>query len=134
MSLPDRVRRTIRKYALLRAGDRVLVALSGGPDSVALLHLLLDLQRDGDLVVAAVAHFHHQLRGADADDDEAFCGDLAATLGLPIDVGRQDVRQAAREAGRSIEDMARELRYRFLDSAAERAGADVIANRHTADR
>jgi len=133
MSLPDRVRRTIRKHALLRAGDRVLVALSGGPDSVALLHLLLDLQRDGDLVVAAVAHFHHQLRGVDADEDEGFSSDLAARLGLPFEVGRQDVRQAAREAGRSIEDMARELRYRFLHSAAERVRADVIAIGHTVD-
>ena len=77
------------------AGDHVLVALSGGPDSVALLHLLLDLQRAGDLSVVGVAHFHHQLRGADADGDEAFCRELAKTLGLPIEAGREDVRQAA---------------------------------------
>src|SRR5262245_38907056 len=69
-AITDRVRDTIRKHRLIRAGERVLVALSGGPDSVALLHLLLDLQRDGDVIVAGVAHFHHQLRGADADGDE----------------------------------------------------------------
>ena len=66
----------------------------------------------GDLIVAGVAHFHHQLRGVDADDDEAFCRNLAVTLGLPIEVGRADVPRAAQQAGRSIEDMARELRYR----------------------
>ncbi len=117
----------------MRAGDRVLVALSGGPDSVALLHLLLDLQREGDVSVAAVAHFHHQLRGPDADGDEAFCRELAVTLGLPIEVGRENVREAARNAGRSIEDMARELRYRFLESTADRARADVIAVGQTLD-
>jgi tRNA(Ile)-lysidine synthase len=133
MTLVERVRRTIRKHRLMRAGERVLVALSGGPDSVALLHLLLDLQRDGDLIVAGVAHFHHQLRGADADADEIFCRELAATLGVPIEVGREDVRQAAREAGRSIEDMARQLRYGFLHAAADRVKADVIAVGHTLD-
>ena len=129
----DRVRRTIQKHALMRAGDRVLVALSGGPDSVALLHLLLDLQHGGDLIVCGVAHFHHQLRGADADGDEAFCRELATTFGLSIEVGRADVRQAAREAGRSVEDMARQLRYAFLDSAADRLSADVIAVGHSLD-
>ena len=132
-AITDRVRRTIQKHALLRAGERVLVAVSGGPDSVALLHLLLDLQREGDLIVCGVAHFHHQLRGADADGDEAFCHELAATLGLTIEVGRADVRQAARDAGRSIEDMARELRYRFLEAAADRVGGDVVAVGHTRD-
>jgi tRNA(Ile)-lysidine synthase len=113
-------------------GGRVIVALSGGPDSVALLHLLRALERDGDLVVAGVAHFNHQLREA-ADEDERFCRDLAAALGLPIEVGRGDVRAAAREQRRSIEDAARRLRYRFLDAAAVRLDADVVAVGHTRD-
>ena len=133
MPLAERIRRTIREHALMRAGDRVLVALSGGPDSVALLDLLIDLQHGGDLTVAAVAHFHHQLRGADADLDEAFCRELAAARGLPIEVGSEDVRRAARDQGRSIEDMARELRYQFLHAAADRSRADVIAVGHTLD-
>ena len=117
----------------MRAGERVLVALSGGPDSVALLHLLLDLQRGRDVIVAGLAHFHHQLRGEEADGDEAFCRELAATVAVPIEVGREDVRHAARSAGRSVEDMARQLRYRFLHAAADRVGADVIAVGHTLD-
>jgi tRNA(Ile)-lysidine synthase len=133
MPLFERVRRTIRNHAMARKGARVLVALSGGPDSVALTHLLLELQTDGDLAVAGLAHFHHQLRGADADEDEAFCRGMSAALGLPIDVGRADVRGVARASGRSIEDTARELRYRFLEAAADRLGADAVATGHTLD-
>jgi tRNA(Ile)-lysidine synthase len=131
--LLERVRQTIRKHALACAETRVLVAISGGPDSVALAHLLLALQETGDLLVAGFAHFNHQLRGADADADEAFCRTLAAALGVPIEVGRDDVAAAASATGRSTEDMARELRYTFLEEAADRKGANAIAIGHSLD-
>src|SRR6266542_3375852 len=133
MPLLDRMRRTIERHSLVAPGGRVLVALSGGPDSVALVHLLLDLQSSGDLVVAGVAHFNHRLRGEDADGDERFCRELAASLALPIDVGSADVRAAARGTGRSLEDAARTLRYKFLDEAAERLNAAAIAVGHSLD-
>ena len=129
--LLERVRQTIRKHALACAETRVLVAISGGPDSVALAHLLLALQKSGDLLVAGLAHFNHQLRGADADADEAFCRTLAVALGVPIEVGRDDVAAAASASGRSTEDMARELRYTFLEEAADRRKADAIAIGHS---
>jgi tRNA(Ile)-lysidine synthase len=133
MSLPERVRRTIHKHTLVGANARVLVALSGGPDSVALLHLLLELQQAGELTVAGLAHFNHQLRGVDADEDESFCRTMAESLGLPLDVARADVRTVARETRRSVEDVARELRYAFFDEAAARAGADAVAVGHSRD-
>ena len=133
LNLSQRVARTIRRHALLARGGRALVALSGGPDSVALAHLLLELQAAGELTVAGFAHVNHQLRGADADEDEAFCREMAAALGLPIEVARVDVRAAAREAGRSIEDMARELRYAFFEQAIDRLAADAIAVGHSLD-
>jgi tRNA(Ile)-lysidine synthase len=133
MTVADRVRRTVRTHGLLAPGGRVVVALSGGADSVALLHLLRDLEAGGDLALAGAAHFNHQLRGADADADERFCQDLAAALHIPIEIGRSNVRRLAREHRRSVEDMARELRYAFLEEAADRLRADAIAVAHTVD-
>ena len=91
---------------MLLSGKRVLVALSGGPDSVALLHVLQTLERRGHLAVAGVAHFNHQLRGVEAEADERFCLDLAAMLRLPIEVGRCDVRALAEHDRRSLEELA----------------------------
>lgn len=133
MALTERVRLTIRRHALLARGGRVLIALSGGPDSVALVHLLLDLQDEGGLAVAGLVHFNHQLRGAEADADEAFCREMATALDLPMDVGRADVRAVARGAGRSIEDVARECRYACFEQAADRLKADAIAVGHSLD-
>jgi tRNA(Ile)-lysidine synthase len=129
----DLLRRTIERHALVAPGGRVLVALSGGPDSVALLHLMLALQEAGDLRVAGVAHFNHQLRGDDADRDESFCRELAASLAVPIEVAAANVREAARATRCSLEDAARTLRYAFLEAAADRLNADVIAVGHSLD-
>jgi tRNA(Ile)-lysidine synthase len=127
------VLRTVRYHGLFARGARVVVALSGGPDSVALVHLLRELERGGELTVAGTAHLNHQLRGEAADEDEQFCRDMSAALGLPVEVERMDVRALAREQGRSIEDAARLARYAFLERAAERLRADVIAVGHSRD-
>jgi tRNA(Ile)-lysidine synthase len=131
MSLTQRVLLTIGRHALLRDGARVLVALSGGADSVAMLLLLRDLEQDGVLAVAGAAHLNHQLRGGDADADEAFCAALAAGMGVPFLAGRADVLARARAGKRSIEDAARSARYEFLERAAGELSADVIAVAHT---
>jgi len=133
VALLSRVRRTLGQHDLVPAGGRVLVALSGGADSVALVHILRELESAGDLTVAGLAHFNHQLRGAESDEDEAFCRDIAAALALPIEVGCDDVRARARAQHRSIEDAARAARYAFLEAAAGRLKADVIAVAHSRD-
>ena len=118
---------------MLPPGGRVLAALSGGPDSIALVHVLATLGRRGHLVLAGIAHFNHQLRGAASDQDEAFCRNVAAGYGVPWVAGRADVREAARRERRSLEDAARTERYAFLERAAEQVGAEAVAVGHTRD-
>jgi tRNA(Ile)-lysidine synthase len=133
MSVESRVLRSIRKHDLLPRGGRVLVALSGGADSVALLHILRTLERRGALIVAGAAHLNHQLRGAEADADEAFCRGLAAASGVRFVSARRDVAALARASGRSVEDAARQARYRFLNDTATALDAAAIAVGHSLD-
>jgi tRNA(Ile)-lysidine synthase len=130
--LHQRVRRTIRRHALLPPGSRVLIGLSGGSDSVALTRLLLDLAEHGEFVVSGLAHLNHALRPTAVRDQE-FCERLAARLRLPFVTERADVREYAEANGLSVEDAARRLRYAFLERAAEGLRADRIAVGHTQD-
>ena len=108
----------------------VLVAVSGGPDSVALLRALAHLHR-GNLENLVVAHFNHQLRAQEADDDEDFVCSLAAQLGLACHTGRwQPLPGETHSPG---EAAAREQRYQFLTSLANQLGARYVATGHTAD-
>ena len=132
MDLLARIRDTIRRHDLALRGSRVIVAVSGGSDSVALSHLMMSLDRAGDLYVAAFAHFNHQLR-ADADRDEQFCAGLAASLGRPFIADRGDVAMLTRRERRSIEDASRHARYEFLEKARVEANAERIALGHTRD-
>jgi len=130
--LHQRVRKTIERYALCPPGSRVLVAVSGGSDSVALLFLLRDLAEKGKFALAGLAHLNHGLRPT-ADRDERFCRELADRLHLRIMVKKEDVKGHARGRNLSIEDAARRIRYDFLEHAAEAFGADRIAVGHTQD-
>jgi tRNA(Ile)-lysidine synthase len=132
MDLLSRVRQTIRRHDLARGGTRVLVALSGGSDSVALAHVLRSLHLAGDLRVVGLAHFNHQLRAA-ASDDERFCEGVAASVGWPLLADRDDVGARARRERRSIEGAARLARHEFLERARTHFEADVVARGHTRD-
>lgn len=123
--LPD-VERTIRRHAMLAGGETVLVAVSGGADSVALLHVLHALAPSWRLRLH-VLHVDHQLRPDSARDGE-FVLDRARRLGIPAAVARVTVR-----AGASLEAEARAARYAALEAHADHVGADRIALGHTAD-
>jgi tRNA(Ile)-lysidine synthase len=117
---------------MMQPGDRVGTGVSGGSDSVALLRLLVELRsRLG--VRLAVLHFHHQLRGSEADADEAFVAGLAQRLGLDFISDRADVAGVAKRKGWNLEDAARRLRYQFFETAAEAHGITRLAVAHTAD-
>ena len=133
MNVTDSLRRTIRAHGLLPSGSRVAIALSGGADSVALLHALREIAEGERFQIAGAAHLNHQLRGADADADAEFCRHLTAGLGVPIDIEHADVAALAREAGTSIEHAAHLARHAFFDRAAARLGATVVAVAHTKD-
>ncbi len=130
--LVDTVRRTIRRHNLASPATRVVIALSGGSDSVALAHLLGILHADGELTVAGVAHFNHRIR-ADADRDEEFCRLLTATLGFDWFVEREDVLARAARDRQSLEHAARTARHAFFERACAHFSADVVALGHTRD-
>ena len=111
----------------------VLIAVSGGPDSVALLRAMADLkQRVGGAGWLVVGHFNHQLR-PEADGDAEFVADLAGQLGLRFEQGRGEVRELSKLRGDGVEAAAREARYEFLLRAAEKCGARYVVTGHTAD-
>lgn len=118
----------LRQEGVSLAGKTVLCALSGGRDSVVLLHILRHLSVQQGFAVCA-AHFNHHLRET-AGRDEAFARTHCESLGIPITVGSGDVAAFARREGKSIEDAARTLRYEFLQRTADEIGADFIATGH----
>jgi tRNA(Ile)-lysidine synthase len=121
----------VRKQNLLRAGDRVAVAVSGGADSVALLRLMLELRHEIGLVLSVI-HLNHQLRGVESDADDAFVHELAGNHGLELISESRDVKDYAANGKLSLETAARAVRYEFFRSALER-GLDRIATAHTLD-
>ncbi len=123
---------TIQQDQMLLPGDAVLVALSGGADSVALLHVLLSLKEDLELGKIAALHMNHLLRGEEADRDENFVRNVCETWKIPLTVIRRDVAQLAGKHGKGIEETGREVRYAALEEAAERMGKHCrIATAHT---
>jgi tRNA(Ile)-lysidine synthase len=124
--------RAMDQSRLLREGDRVGVAVSGGADSVALLLLLVELRKRLSLSLV-VLHFNHQLRGRAALEDQKFVARLAETLKLPFLVGSADVRALARGDKANVEDAARRARYSFFAQASGEQNLDKIAVAHTAD-
>jgi tRNA(Ile)-lysidine synthase len=133
--LVEQVRRRVR--SLEAVGGGVVAAVSGGPDSTALLRALIAARDPAAPFIITIAHLNHQLRGAESDADEAFTADSHARLtaaGVPalrLCVERIDV--AARAKGANLEATARRLRYQWLAETALQVGARWVATGHTAD-
>ena len=126
--MENKVYQYIRDNRLLEPGDDVTVALSGGADSVALLWVLRRLAHRLGITLRA-AHFHHGIRGEEADRDAAFCQKLCEDWEIPLILGRGDAPARAEQTGESLEEAARALRYEFLLASAPGKAATA----HNAD-
>ena len=133
MPLADRVAAEVEARALIPPGGRVVAAVSGGGDSVALLHLLSELAGRGVVDLAGVAHVNHRLRGSESDEDERFCRGLARRFGVPCLVESAAVADAARSRRISVEHAGHELRHAFFGRAARELDAGRVALGHTLD-
>lgn len=132
MTLLQRVRQFVRQHGLFRAETRVVVALSGGSDSVALALILRELDASGEVRLVGAAHFNHQLRDQ-AQRDEQFSASVARSLTIPFVADRGNVRVRARSERRSLEDAARKARYEFFERVRRQFDANVVALGHTRD-
>lgn len=133
MTIGRKVITTVRRHQLFSSGDRVLVAVSGGPDSVALLHLLYVLREELD-VGLEVAHLQHGIRGAEAQEDARFVAELARTLGLPFHLKEANIRRIQSAAGKgNLEALARAERYRFFAEVVNERKLQRVATAHTLD-
>ncbi len=123
----DKVLMALNRFSMLEKGDNVTVALSGGADSMALLHLLFcERERLGITVFAA--HLNHSLRGEESDRDENFVREYCEKMGIPLFTETADVALYAKQNGKSIEEAARDIRYDFLS----RVSKGKVATAHTA--
>lgn len=120
--------KTIAEYSMLQKGDRVIVGLSGGADSSALIHLLCSLREELGITVCAV-HVNHMLRGSESDRDEAFCVSLCERLGAELRIFRIDIAGRAAEDGIGLEECGRNARYECFEAVAGEDGR--IATAHT---
>jgi tRNA(Ile)-lysidine synthase len=124
------VQATIRRFAMLAPGDAVGVAVSGGRDSVALLHCLADLAEKFE-VSLGVIHVNHRLRGGESDEDQRFVAGLAAELGLPFECAQLDAAKAARRGGGNLEQAARRQRHGWFEQLISQKRFTRIATGHT---
>jgi len=128
----EQVLKTVRNYEMLKAGDNVLVALSGGPDSVFLLHALHQLKNKFKLKSLYVCNLDHGLRGSESRGDSLFAKRLAGELGLEF-IHKKINIDKRKSKNLSTEEIAREKRYKFFYTAAKKVNANVLATGHTLD-
>ena len=130
--LEHRVLRFIQEHNLIPKQQKLVVAVSGGPDSVCLLHILVNIQKELEIELH-IAHLNHQLRGAESEADAHYVAELARQWNIPATIESRDVKAYQREKHISLEEAAREVRYAFLAQVADSIGTSRVAVGHTCD-
>ncbi|QCX33760.1 tRNA lysidine(34) synthetase TilS [Caloramator sp. E03] len=125
----EKVISTIEKYGMISKGDRIIIGLSGGPDSTALIHVLNSLKELYDIKLYS-AHINHMIRGEEAKRDEEYARILSQSLSVPFYLKRFDVLNYAKDMKMSLEEAGRFIRYSFFNEIAQRVGANKIALAH----
>lgn len=128
----QKVLRFIKENELLLSDEKILVALSGGPDSVFLLHFLNKFKKKYKIEIGAV-HINHLLRGKDSDRDELFCKTICNELSIPFYLLRKDIKSYSRKNKISLEIAGRKIRYNFFEKISKANGYSKIATAHNAD-
>ena len=126
-------KQAIDRYQMIKIGNPIIAGVSGGADSMALLHFLYQMYKN-DEIKLIVAHVHHGLRGEEADRDEAFVQDYCAARGIPFRARHADVAALAAQNGQTVEECGREVRYAFFEELRleqERPAETRIATAHT---
>ncbi|MDH4299229.1 MAG: tRNA lysidine(34) synthetase TilS [Dehalococcoidia bacterium] len=132
VELESKVTDFIQRHGLIPRKELIVVGVSGGADSVCLLHVLAAWRKRLGIKLH-IAHLNHQIRGAESQADAEYVSDLAGSLDIPVTIDRQDVAAYRTERKCSLEEAARELRYAFFAGVARRVGARRIAIGHTRD-
>ncbi len=130
--MEEKVKEWVNAKKIIEGGDRIVVGISGGPDSMALLHLLLSMKKDYALTIFA-AHVNHSTRNGDSDRDQAFVERECERLEVPCFAKKFDSKQKAKEEKKSEEEIGRIYRYAFFDEVLEKVGANKIATAHQRD-
>ena len=125
----EKIKQANEKYSLFPERAKILVALSGGADSVTLLLALKEYFPD---LMLYACHVNHMLRAEEADRDSLFAKELCGRLGIPIEILKTDVAKAAKEKSLSTELCAREIRYGFFEKVCKKYGITLVATAHTA--
>jgi tRNA(Ile)-lysidine synthase len=132
MGILERVLKKIKEENLLVGGEKLVIAFSGGPDSVFLLEMLIQLKKiyNFDFVLA---HINHLLRGEESDGDEEFVRKLGEKLEIPVFIKRADINKISKERGIGLEEAGREVRYEFFDEILEKINGDKVVLAHNKD-
>jgi tRNA(Ile)-lysidine synthase len=132
LTLEQRVLRFIKEKRLISTGQKLVVAVSGGPDSICMLDILAKLHRELSLELH-IAHLNHQLRGEASDADARYVADLSTRYEIPATMESRDVDAYRRQYRLTLEEAAREVRYAFLAEVAGSIGTEQVAVGHTRD-